>query len=130
MKYGLLVLGAPYSGNSSHTAYRFAKAALDAGHQVSRVFFYHDAVQNSNSLAVAPQGYLDLQAKWQALIQQHDIDIVTCIASALKRGVLNAQEARRHDKNCDNMVQNHDLSGLGQLIDVYSHADRIITFGK
>jgi tRNA 2-thiouridine synthesizing protein D len=130
MKYGLLVLGAPYSGNSSHTAYRFAKAALDSGHEISRIFFYHDAVQNSNSLAVAPQGYLDLQAKWQSLIEQYEIDIVTCIASALKRGILNSTEAKRHDKTADNMLENHDLSGLGQLIEVCSHADRIITFGK
>jgi tRNA 2-thiouridine synthesizing protein D len=47
MKFALLVSEGPYTHQASDTAYQFASAALQKGHEVMRVFFYHDGVYNA-----------------------------------------------------------------------------------
>lgn len=46
MKLGILVNEGPYTHQASDTAYLFAKAAIEKGHKIHRVFFYHDGVYN------------------------------------------------------------------------------------
>jgi len=117
MQFSLLLLGAPYSTQSTTTAYRFAKAALKAGHSVYRVFFYHDAVYCANQQAGLPQDEQAITKQWAALAKAHSIDLVVCVTSALKRGI--PEENKGPFK----------LSGLGQLIDATLVSDRFITFG-
>ena len=50
MKFGILVNEGPFTHQSSDSAYQFAKAAIDKGHEITRVFFYHDGVNNSTKL--------------------------------------------------------------------------------
>ena len=47
MKFGLLVSEGPYTHQASDSAYQFAMAALAKGHEIQRVFFYHDGVNNA-----------------------------------------------------------------------------------
>ncbi|ARN75526.1 sulfurtransferase complex subunit TusD [Oceanicoccus sagamiensis] len=129
MRFSLLILGAPYSSQSVATALRFAQAAVDAGHNVYRIFFYHDAVNNGNALITPPQDENNIPQQWQILANQHDIDLVVCIASALKRGVMDAKEADRYEKPSHNLSDSVTLSGLGQLVDASINSDRLITFG-
>ena len=44
MKLGILVNEGPYTHQASDSAYQFAKAALEKGHEIFRVFFYSDGV--------------------------------------------------------------------------------------
>ena len=44
MKFGILVNEGPFTHQASDSAYQFAKAALEKGHEVMRVFFYYDGV--------------------------------------------------------------------------------------
>ena len=129
MNYSLVILGAPYSTQSAITALNFTKALLKNGHHVYRVFFYHDAVHNGSELSKPPQDELDITPEWQKLKNDHDIDLVICIAAAVKRGVLDADEAKRHEKNSSNLSNSFELSGLGQLVDATEHSDRVVTFG-
>ncbi|WP_339337749.1 sulfurtransferase complex subunit TusD [uncultured Oceanicoccus sp.] len=129
MRFSLLILGAPYSSQSVSTALRFAQAAVNAGHSFYRIFFYHDAVNSGNKLITPPQDENDIPLQWQNLANDHDIDLVVCIASALKRGVLDAKEADRYEKNTYNLNNGFKISGLGQLIDASIESDRLITFG-
>jgi len=129
MKYSLVILGAPYSTQSATTALNFTKALLKSDHQIYRVFFYHDAVHCGSSLSHPPQDELNIPTEWQILKQTHDIDLVICIAAAVKRGVLDNNEASRHEKNGANLNSSFELSGLGQLVDATEHSDRVITFG-
>ena len=55
MKLGILVNEGPYTHQASDTAYLFAKAAIEKGHKIHRVFFYHDGVYNSSRLTEPPQ---------------------------------------------------------------------------
>lgn len=129
MIFSLAVYSAPYSSQASYTAYQFAKALLAQGHQLHRVFFYHDGVHNATGLAVPPQDEFDLQTAWQTLAQSHNLDVVVCIAAALKRGVIDEREAKRYNKASHNLIDDFSVSGLGQLIEAAAVSDRLISFG-
>ncbi len=129
MIFSLAIYAAPYSSQASGTAYRFAAAVLANGHQLYRVFFYHDGVHNSSALMTPPQDEINLVLQWQQLSQDYNIDLVVCIAAALRRGILNEQEANRYDKPTFNLNQNFEISGLGQLVDAAVISDRLVTFG-
>ena len=47
MIFGILVNEGPYQHQASDSAYLFAKAAIEEGHTIFRVFFYHDGVNLS-----------------------------------------------------------------------------------
>lgn len=126
MIFSLAVYSAPYSSQASYSAYRFATALLNQGHQLYRIFFYHDGVHNGSALASPPQDEFDLYEAWETLAKQHDV--VICIAAALKRGILNEEEATRYEKSAHNLSDAYSLSGLGQLIEAANASDRLITF--
>ncbi|GAB2596793.1 hypothetical protein GCM10026986_25270 [Nitrincola alkalisediminis] len=66
---------------------------------------------------------------WQALAEEHSIDLVICIAAAIRRGVLDSTEAKRYEQNQTNLAEKFNLSGLGQLVEACILSDRVITFG-
>lgn len=128
MRFAISVHGGPYTSQSSHSALNFARAVLAEGHELYRVFFYHDGVYNGSALMAPPQDEVDLYGQWHALAEAHDLDLVVCIASALRRGVLDATEAERYEKSASNLGNRFTISGLGQLIDAALSADRLVTF--
>ena len=128
MKFTIVVHGAPYSSESSVSALNFADALIAGGHEIYRVFFYHDGVYNGSALLAPPQDEQDLGARWQELATTHNIELVVCIASSLRRGLLDTTEAERYEKPSANLASAFQISGLGQLIDGALNADRTITF--
>ena len=129
MKFSILVNEGPYTHEASDTAYQFVKAALAKGHEIYRIFFYHDGVNNGTRLMVPPQDDRNLQQAWSQLAEKHQLDLVVCIAAAQRRGVLDAGEAKRHGKDADNIAPGFRISGLGQLIEAGMVADRLVVFG-
>jgi len=129
MKISLLVLSEPYSSQSSLSALQYAKAALESGHSIERVFFYHNGVHTGSSLQTPQQDEVNIQQQWKELSEKHQLDLVICIAAALKRGNLNNEEANRYDKSQFNIETPFELSGLGQLLDAQINSDQLITFG-
>ncbi|MFT3931384.1 MAG: sulfurtransferase complex subunit TusD [Spongiibacteraceae bacterium] len=127
--FALMVLGAPTSTQGPNTALAFARAAVSSGHRIVRVFFFHDGVHCGNDLSIPIAGQQSIAAQWAELAQQHAIDLVICVASALKRGILNDSESKRYSKVASNLHPQFDLSGLGQWIEACALADRVITFG-
>lgn len=129
MKFGIVVSEGPYQHQASDSAYNFVKAALAKGHEVSRVFFYHDGVNVGTRLSIPPQDDRQIQEQWTALAKEHDLDLVICIAAAQRRGLLDKNEADRQGKDANNIAEGFRISGLGQLIEMGIQADRTITFG-
>ncbi len=129
MKFALVVQGAPYSSQACHTALQFARAVLASGHHINRVFFYHDGVYCANRLSAPPQDEIDIVAAWSELASANQVELTACIASCLRRGVLDEAEAARYEKTADNIAEGFTISGLGQLIDATINADRVVTFG-
>lgn len=129
MIFSLLILGAPGSSQAASTAYRFAVASLAASHTIHRVFFLDDGVHVANALTIAPQDETHWQRQWSELGLQHQLDLVVCVSSALKRGVVDSTEASRYEKPAHNLAAGFSIGGLGQLVDASLHSDRVITFG-
>ena len=118
MKFALMVSEGPYTHQASDTAYNFASAAIAKGHEVMRVFFYHDGVYNASKLTEPPQDDRHIVNRWAKLAQDHNIDLVVCVAAALRRGIKD-----------ENLAPGFRISGLGQLIESGIQSDRYVTFG-
>ncbi|ROR32175.1 sulfurtransferase complex subunit TusD [Inmirania thermothiophila] len=118
MKFGILVNEGPYQHQAADTAYQFCKAALAKGHRIHRVFFYHDGVHNASKLTEPPQDDRHIVNRWIKLAEEHDIDLVVCVAAGLRRGLVE-----------ENLAPRFRISGLGQLIESGIQADRLVVFG-
>ena len=129
MKFGILVSEGPYTHQASDTAYQFAKAALEKGHEIYQVFFYHDGVNNGTRLTIPPQDDRHIQKRWTELAEKHKLDLVVCIAAAQRRGLLDEGESKRNGKDANNIAPGFRISGLGQLLKAGIQSDRLITFG-
>jgi len=129
MKFSILVSEGPYQHQASDSAYLFTKAALEKGHEIFRVFFYHDGVNNASRLTVPPQDDRHIVNRWAELGKKYNLDLVVCIAAAQRRGMLDEKEAKRQGKNADNLNEGFRISGLGQLIEAGIQADRLVEFG-
>ena len=129
MKFGILVSEGPYTHQASDSALQFTKAALAKGHEIFRVFFYHDGVNNGTRFGVPPQDDRNLTNEWSKLATEHKLDLVVCVAAAQRRGIIDADEAKRHGKDGNNIAPGFRISGLGQLIEAGIQSDRLVTFG-
>lgn len=129
MKFTIMVNEGPYQHQSADTAINFARAVLAQGHEIYRVFFYHDGVNNGTCLSVPPVDDRQIQKEWSQLSKEHDLDLVICIAAAQRRGLMDESEATRHGLGAHNMIDGFRLSGLGQLIEASIESDRTIVFG-
>jgi tRNA 2-thiouridine synthesizing protein D len=129
MKLTIQVNEGPYQHQSSDTAYHFAKAAIDKGHEIFRIFFYHDGVNNGTRLTTPPQDDRNIVNRWSELAEAHNIDMVLCVAAAQRRGLVDDGEAQRNGKDATNIAPGFRISGLGQLIEGGVQSDRLIVFG-
>lgn len=118
MKFGILINEGPYQHQASDSAYLFCKAALARGHTIDRVFFYHDGVNNATRLTEPPQDDRHIVSRWSKLAEENDLDLVVCVAAAMRRGIRE-----------ENLAPNFRISGLGQLVESGIQADRLVTFG-
>ena len=118
MKLAILVNEGPFTHQASDSAYRFAEAAIAKGPEVARVFFYNDGVYNSNRLSEPQTDDRNLVSLWAELGKANGIDLVVCIAAALRRGIK------------DEVLQDgFRISGLGQLVEAGIENDRLVVFG-
>ena len=128
MKFAIALFSAAHAP-SSRRALLFAQALLAGGHEIVRLFFYQDGVYSASNNIVAPQDEQDIARQWREFVSAHELDGVVCIAAALRRGVLNGEEATRYQRSAVNLDAPWALSGLGQLHDAAQAADRLICFG-
>jgi len=144
MKFAIQINEGPYQHQASDSAYFFTKAALEKGHQVFRVFFYHDGVNNGTRLTTPPQDDRNIVNCWAELAEQYKIEsrtqdedgndvmqteLVVCVAAAQRRGIVDEGEAKRNGKDATNIHPRFRISGLGQLVEAAIQADRLVVFG-
>ena len=118
VKFGILVNEGPYTHQASDSAYLFTKAALEKGHEIFRVFFYNDGVNNSTKYTEPPQDDRHIVNRWSKLAADHGIDLVVCVAAALRRGIKD-----------EHLAPGFRISGLGQLVEAGIQGDRLVGFG-
>jgi len=129
MKFAIMVNEGPYTHQASDSAYNFAASVLAKGHEIFRVFFYHDGVNNATRLTTPPQDDRNVISRWSKLAEEHKLDMVVCVAAAQRRGIVDDGEAKRNGKDATNLAPGFRISGLGQLIEAGIQADRTVVFG-
>lgn len=128
MLYALQVQGTLPESMAAHSALAFAKALLDRGHQIHRVFFFNGGATIANALTVVEQDEIDLASEWLQLAAEHNFELTVCVAAGQRRGMIAADEQRRYEKPAASARAGFEVAGLGQLIEAAVTADRLITF--
>ena len=129
LSYCIVVRCGPNQQSQSLSALQFTQELLAQGHRVIRVFFYQQAVLIASNFTVMPQDEANLSLQWQALAQEHQLELGVCIAGALQNGIVNPQECERYQLSAANLAQGFQLVGLGQLAAASADCDRLISFG-
>jgi tRNA 2-thiouridine synthesizing protein D len=122
MRFTLLVLSPPDLGVSNGHALDFARAALEAGHELACVFFQDAGVLTGGRGYEPPQAERDLRTAWSDLGERHGTPLVLCSASALRYGVAT-------DAGGAALREGFSIHGLGDLIEANASSDRLLTFG-
>ncbi|CAV20133.1 sulfurtransferase complex subunit TusD [Vibrio atlanticus] len=128
LSYTLLVNGPVYGSQSARSAYQFAVALLKQGHKLHSVFFYQEGVSNGSGITVPANDEFDLAAAWQKLADEHNVSLETCVAAALRRGVISTEEAAQHQLSASNLATGFTQAGLGSLSEALLTQDRVVQF--
>lgn len=128
LRYSILVTGAPYGTQQASAAYQFALALLNRGHQLTSVFFYREGVLNGNRLSSPASDEFDLVRAWQQMAAKHQIELNVCVAAALRRGIIDSDEAAQRQELSVNLQDGFSLSGLGSLAEAALSCDRLVQF--
>ncbi|MCR9279081.1 MAG: sulfurtransferase complex subunit TusD [Pseudomonadaceae bacterium] len=125
-RFAIAVHGGPYESQAPISALRFATTAMSAGHEIARVFFYHDGVLNA-LMRETLQDEANPTSLWQKFASDTGVELTVCIAAALKRGIFDEREAKRYGTQIS-MADGFVLAGVGQMVDAAITSDRTITF--
>jgi len=129
MIFAIQINSSPYHSNGGHAAYAFVVAALAQGHQIFRVFFYHDGIYHALRHTTPPDDEANPTARWSQLAAHHNMDLVVCISAAQRRGLLCADEAHHQGKQDNDVADGFRISGLGQWVEATLMAERLVIFG-
>jgi tRNA 2-thiouridine synthesizing protein D len=124
MKYAIQINGGPGLSPSAASGYQFIKAALAAGHEIVRVFFYHEGVYHGFGGAGAAGD--SLFPDWSGLARSHGLDLVLCISAAERRGLVPSDAKARQAAVA---AEGFRIGGLGQWMEACLKADRVMVFG-
>lgn len=125
MRYTLLVTGPVYGTQNATSAWMFAKALLEAGHQLDSVFFYQEGVTNANRFATPASDEHDLVNAWVTLSIDFGVELNICVSAAARRGIV---EVSSIDTISANLHPQFNLAGLGALAQATLTCERVIQF--
>ncbi|MGF1698681.1 sulfurtransferase complex subunit TusD [Vibrio lamellibrachiae] len=128
LSYTLVVNGSVYGSQAARSAFLFAEALIKKGHILTSVFFYQDGVTNGSCLTVPANDEFNLVEAWQKLALEHNVALETCVAAALRRGVVSESEAMQHQLPSANLAEGFNQAGLGSLAEAMLTQDRVVQF--
>ena len=128
VKFSVVVCGAPYGTQGASTAYQFCVSALQLGHEIVGVFFYQEGVLNASQLSSPASDEINLPNRWATLAIEHEFPLEVCVSTALRRGIIDQQEAAQLALDHFNVKPPFVLSGLGQLAELSAGCDRLVQF--
>jgi tRNA 2-thiouridine synthesizing protein D len=129
VKFAVVVAGSPTRSSTHGHAALFCRAVLAAGHSLERVFFHDDGTEIGLATAVWPQDESDPREIWRQIAAESGVELVLCVSSALRRGILDSAEADRYEKDGATLDGAFTIGGLGLLVEAAGNADRVVTFG-
>ena len=128
MRYTLLVTGPPYGTQNASSALLFTRALMKVGHRLESIFFYHEGVLNANQLSTPDSNEMDIVREWTKLHEKSGVILNICVAAALRRGIINAQEAARLRLENFNLQPGFKLSSLSALSEAVLNCNRLVQF--
>lgn len=128
LTYTLVITGAPYASQAPQTALDFARAACEAGHRIDRVFLYGDGIHLASALACPPGDEINWRQAWCDFLIEQGIPGIACIASALRRGLVDATEQARYELTAANLARPFEIAGLGEWVEGLRQSSRVIYF--
>lgn len=128
LNYTLVITGAPWTSQAPQSALNFAQALLSAGHRIDRIFLYGDGVHLASALVTPPSDEQHWPALWAELLQEQLIPATACIASALRRGIINEAEQARYQLAASNLLSPFEVAGLGDWVESKNQSDRVMYF--
>lgn len=128
MQFNILITGGLYSKQAALSGWHFCQAALKAGHTISQVFFYQDAVLHGTQLSIPMQDEQDVVALWADCSKQNNIDLFVCVSAAERRGILGDEQIAEYDLPNANLHPQYQIAGLGVLHDAALSSERMVTF--
>ncbi|RMJ06251.1 Sulfurtransferase TusD [Marinobacter litoralis] len=117
LTYTLVITGAPWTTQAPQTALMFARAALSAGHRIDRVFLYGEGVHLASNLSSPPSDEIHWPHEWAGFLTEHGIPAAACIASALRRGLVDETEQARYELTANNLRSPFVIAGLGEWVE-------------
>ena len=118
-KLAVVITTPPFS-NLSVTALDYIETALKAEVELVGVFFYQDGVMHANTNVQIASDEFQVLSHWQRLHQGYKLPLHLCITAAEKRGI--------SDEHAQNIHSIFTVSGLGELVELSSMADRMVQF--
>jgi len=119
-KLAVVITTPPYS-NLTITALNYIEAALHCDIELIGVFFYQDGVLNANSKVHIASDEFQTIKRWQTLHKKYNLPLHLCITAAEKRGMSDENDA-------DTLIDAFTISGLGELVELSTSADRLVQF--
>ncbi len=117
-----------YGSSSAFRAVKFTETVLQAGHQVSKVFFYQDGVSHANQLICPASDEYNIHKSWKELAGKYGIELICCVSAALRRGVVAQAEASEEGLGKYNVSTPFVMAGIGELVTGIETADKVVTF--
>ncbi|MEE9426455.1 MAG: sulfurtransferase complex subunit TusD [Methylococcales bacterium] len=123
MDFAIQVNTAPYQNQSAYTALEFSRATLQQGHQIKRIFFYHEGIYNAFSTTEPPADETNIITNWSMLAKDFHLDLLVCISAAQQRGL----KLRDHSEG-SLLADGFRIGGLGEMVEAMIEADRLMVF--
>ena len=118
MKFGIVVNEGPYQHQASDSAYLFCQGCHRQRTRSMACVLLSRRRQQCVQADRAAAGRPHIVNRWAKLAEEHKVDLVVCVAAALRRGIKE-----------ENLAQGFRISGLGQLVEAGIKCDRLVTFG-
>ncbi|MBA6391228.1 sulfurtransferase complex subunit TusD [Colwellia sp. BRX10-3] len=117
-----LVVTTQPNSNLTTTAINLVRAAVESGVSVIGVFFYQDGVLNAAKHLSIPSDEYQTLKQWQQLNREYGVPLYLCITAAEKRGL--SDELNNLELSSIDPV--FTVSGLGELVELTSKAERVV----
>ena len=111
----ILVTASPQNSQAHLTALKFAQQLISNNIPIKSIFFYQDAVSVALNSQLPPSDEPQLTERWQAFANKNKVELQTCVAASLRRGVIGQEEAKEHDFPYSNTADSFSMVGLGQI---------------
>ncbi|HLR17849.1 MAG TPA: sulfurtransferase complex subunit TusD [Alcanivoracaceae bacterium] len=128
MRVSVLVAVGPHHPAAA-AALKYCQALLNTKHTLNCVFFYQDGVLLGNAQTYfGPNEQQPVAQAWQDFVAAQDINAVLCTASAVRRGIFDAQSAEQYNRNAITIANHFQLGGLGEWAEAIRQSERAISF--